>query len=242
MSIQAGEMRPLSPQEESLKRALQEKKKTDPLIGAKMGGTELLDRLLNGMKDERGVHIESLLTALGALAGLACQLCAFEELAAAGNPQGTGLLTVVCTDDGKKYYFGDIINKPLAENQYSVWTIAAGGAKRAGLETLPDVNDMFAHIAASVGGPAFGKPRVPDKHRAHDTIENYAATLWPALRRIVTFYCDEPAEWPLLFGCASQEAIVMAKDVIAPDISLRIVMESAITSSKIDPSPFKSVN
>ncbi|MET4135806.1 hypothetical protein [Pseudarthrobacter sp. PvP090] len=42
---------------------------SDPLPGARLGGRIILERLLGNMKDERGVHVESLATALGALAG-----------------------------------------------------------------------------------------------------------------------------------------------------------------------------
>jgi hypothetical protein len=52
---------------------LNEKRKDDPLIGAKVGAKDILDRLLNSMKDPKGVHIETLLCALGAMAGYSCQ-------------------------------------------------------------------------------------------------------------------------------------------------------------------------
>jgi hypothetical protein len=53
-----------NPAAESLKRVIAERKKEDPLIGVKIGSKEVVQRLINGMKDEKGVHIESLLTAL----------------------------------------------------------------------------------------------------------------------------------------------------------------------------------
>jgi hypothetical protein len=38
-------------------KAVNEKRKEDPLIGAKIGSKEIFNRLLNGMKDDKGVHI-----------------------------------------------------------------------------------------------------------------------------------------------------------------------------------------
>ena len=49
-------------------QAINEKRREDPLIGAKIGAKEIFHRIAQGMKDERGVHAESLLCALGALA------------------------------------------------------------------------------------------------------------------------------------------------------------------------------
>ena len=55
----------------SLMRAIDEKRKSDPLIGAKLGAKEVFQRIVNGMKksDPKGVHYESLLCILGSLAG-----------------------------------------------------------------------------------------------------------------------------------------------------------------------------
>src|SRR5690349_7973973 len=61
------------PQDATFLATLDKLKQADPLIGAKMGGKEVLSRLLAGMKTDKGVHAESLFCALGALAGYACQ-------------------------------------------------------------------------------------------------------------------------------------------------------------------------
>ncbi|MFZ2449045.1 MAG: hypothetical protein WAW36_00800 [Methylovulum miyakonense] len=63
----------MDPKTEALIHAIRERSKEDPLVGAKLGGKEIFQRLLDGMKNEKGVHIESLLCALGALAGYSCQ-------------------------------------------------------------------------------------------------------------------------------------------------------------------------
>jgi hypothetical protein len=49
-------------------------KASDPLIGAKVAGKEVLHRLIRAMTNEKGVQVESLFTALGALAGFSCQM------------------------------------------------------------------------------------------------------------------------------------------------------------------------
>jgi len=228
-------MTALSAADEAFRRELEERKKNDPMVGVRIGGLEALDVLMRRMQTERGVHVESVLAALGALAGLACLHGALDERAA-----GQGSLIVINTDSGK-FYSGDSINKPLAENKYSVWTIASGGAKRAGVKEMPDVGEMFAHIAGSLGGPDFGKARVPDTHRPGDDIATYTAILWPVILPTLNFFCDHKAEWPLLLGYGLQELIVKTKDIIPPDIALRLAMETAIASSKMDPAPHQTV-
>ncbi|WP_157679272.1 hypothetical protein [Methylovulum psychrotolerans] len=63
----------MDPKTEALIHAIRERSKDDPLVGAKLGGKEIFQRLLDSMKNEKGVHVESLLCALGALAGYSCQ-------------------------------------------------------------------------------------------------------------------------------------------------------------------------
>lgn len=223
----------LDPATEALLRAIEEKRKTDPLIGAKLGGKEVFQRLLQGMKGERGVHIESLLCALGALAGYSCQANLRAQAVEKGLPETAALITVGGTN-GKDYFFGDPLNQALAESQYSVWGIAAGAAKHNGCTTLPDINSIFAHVTETVGTDAFGIPRLPEGRVTTDTPINYLKVLWPALLPVATMFCRQPTEWPILFAVAIQEAFDAGKEVLPPDIALKIVMESAIPMSKVD--------
>ncbi|MCC2958089.1 hypothetical protein LK542_20920 [Massilia sp. IC2-477] len=219
--------------EQALLRQIAERSKADPLIGAKIGSKELTQRLLGAMKTERGVHIESLLCALGALAGYSCQAAVRAQAVARGLPE-VGLLTSVETKDGKIYFFGDDLNKLLAESQYSVWNIAGGGAQQAGCGTLPDVADIFKHASAVVGTQAFGVPRVPDQHTPHDLPLNYIHTLWPALKPLIVKFCPNPEHWPVLLSLSIQEVIVMGRATLDPCLALRLVMESAVPMSKVN--------
>lgn len=64
----------------ALIRAVRERSGEYPLIGAKPGVKEVFQRLIDGMKNEKAVHLESLLCALGALAGGAAQHAGAKEL------------------------------------------------------------------------------------------------------------------------------------------------------------------
>jgi hypothetical protein len=224
---------PEDPALAALLRVIEEKRKTDPLIGAKIGAKEVSQRLLNGMKTEKGVHIESLLCALGAVAGYSCQANLRAQAVMKGIPE-TAPFTVVKTADGRQYFFGDPLNQALAEAQLSVWGLAAGAARQAGSTTLPDIQSIFKRVSETVGHETFGIPQLPENHRAGDLPINYVKALWPVLLPIAKQFCQKPSEWPVLFGLSIQDAIEKGKSVIAPDLALKIVMESAIPMSKID--------
>ncbi|GAB2901074.1 hypothetical protein GCM10027046_32590 [Uliginosibacterium flavum] len=227
------EAEPVHPATLALLRAIEDRRKEDPFIGAKIGGKEVLQRLLAGMKDEKGVHVESLLTALGALAGYACQASVRVEALANGEGENSRFM-VVETDNGQKYYFGDALNKALAESKYSVWSLAAGTAQHLGCQQLPDLHAIFQHVASSGGRADFGIPRIPDGHRPADIPINYLKALWPVFLPLVKQFCASSFEWPLLFASAIQEAMEFGKGVIDPTLAVTIVMESAIPMSKVD--------
>lgn len=222
-----------SPAEQALLRQIALRSKTDPLIGAKIGSREVTQRLLAAMKGDRGVHVKSLLCALGSLAGYSCQAYVRAQAIAQGKSEASLLMTVE-TKDGKKYFFGDYLNKPLAESHYSVWGIAGGGAQEAGCRNLLDVSKIFKHTSEAIGTEAFGLPRVPAKHKPQDLPVNYLRLLWPALKPLVIKFCPNPEHWPILLSMSIQEVIIMGKSVIDPCLALLLVMESAIPMSKVD--------
>ena len=223
----------LDPKTAALIRAVRERSEEDPLIGAKLGAKEVFDRLIDGMKNEKGVHLESLLCALGALAGYSCQANLRAQALAKGMPE-TAAFQTVGTKDGKQYFFGDPLNEALAGSQHSVWGLAGGAAQHAGAKELPDLNEIFQYTATVIGGDQFGIPRVPENHRASDTPINYLKAIWPRLFPTVKLFCPNPVDWPILYGLAVQEAIDAGKSAIDPALALRIVMESAIPMSKVD--------
>ncbi|HTJ96589.1 MAG TPA: hypothetical protein VL381_03905 [Rhodocyclaceae bacterium] len=223
----------MEPQAEALLRAIREQSKTDPLVGAKIGAKEILQRLHTGMKTEKGIHIESLLCALGALAGYACQANLRAQALAKSMPENAAF-QVVETTDGKQYFFGDQLNNALVNDQYSVWSLAGGAAQHAGIKELPDINEMFKHTSSVIGSAQFGIPRTPENHKAADTPLNYLKHMWPALFPTVKQFCPQPIEWPILYGLAIQETITQGKNIIDPALSLTMVMESAIPMSKVD--------
>ena len=224
---------PSSPAEAAVLRQIEAQRATDALIGAKIGSRQVLERMLAAMTGARGVHIESLLCALGSLAGYACQ-ASVRAIAVSSGLAATALLVQARTTDGRTFYFGDELNRPLAEGRHSVWSLAVAGAESAGCRSVPAPGAIFTHVSRTVGTPAFGVPRLPAGHPVHDAPVNYVRTFWPALAPSIRTYCPDPLHWPILLGLSIQGTIVDGKQALDPCLALQIVMESAVPMSKID--------
>jgi len=212
----------------------QAKQSQDPLFGVKKGGKEIASKLFAAMSADNGIHLESLLSALGALAGYACQISVRETFVVQqGRPEKEVFIVVNSKQNGVTYYFGDLLNKPLAESRYSVWSLASGATQKLGLQQLIDLHDIFKHVTDTLGSDAFGMPRTPVEHQAKETPFNYVSFLWPKLFPLAQSFSKSPADWPVVFGVAIQEILFASKGLIDPQLALSIVMESAIPMSKI---------
>lgn len=216
-------------------QTLEKKRHEDPLISAKIGAKEVFHRLIELMKkiDAKGIHADTLLCILGTLAGYSCQASLRSEFVEEKGMSEKVVFTIIGCADGSQYFFGDMVNKPLAENQYSVWALATGTVKHLGVQQLININDIFSHVVGTVGSNNFGIPRIPEGHNVGDLPQNYLKHLWPVFLPVAKQFCPA-SEWPILFGLAVQEGIVFCKDVIDPLLALSIVMECAVPMAKID--------
>ena len=213
---------------------INEKRKEDPLIGAKIGAKEVFNRLVNGMKDSKGVHIESLICVLGSLAGYACQASLRKEFIEIKGLNENQVFVIIEDKDKNKYYFGDLINQPLVANQFSVWSLAAGAVQHLGIQKIIDIGEIFEYVSKTVGSNSYGIPRIPEGHQPSDVPYNYVKNLWPVFLPVAEQYCAASNEWPIMFGMAIQEGILLGKDVIDPLLALSIAMESAIPMAKVN--------
>ncbi len=214
---------------------INQQRKTDPLIGARLGSKELTVRLMRAMGvAQDGIHVEALLATVAAYAGYSCQASLRAELIDDKGQTEQSVFAIMQGKDGKKYYFGSPLNKAVAESPNSIWSMAAGAAQQNGATAQVDVIEIFKYVAASIGGPAFGVPRIPAGHSIGDAALIDHVKHWPALLPLLNQYCASPSEWPALFGYALQDIIIHSKGMIDPDVALTIVMECAIPMSKVD--------
>jgi hypothetical protein len=200
--------------------------------GARRAGREVLGLVMAALRDARGIHLESLYCALGALAGRACQDSVRARALAEGKAADAHF-TVATTADGRRYFFGDALNQPLAEDRLSIWSLVAGAAAHDGARQLPRLEDLFEHTAAALGGESFGVPRLPQTHPVHANPLDYADRLWPQVRPVLAEFAGEPRLWPVAMGLAIQELMAQTRGRVSPELVARIVMESAIPVSKV---------
>jgi hypothetical protein len=216
----------------------------------------LRDSILKWLTSDRGVHAETLMVTIGALAGFAAQNAAFRSLEPSGTPVPKGAV-VMAEAGGEKYYFGDRINgylvRQAGESKYPLWGYIAAAALEAGMaqKDLPDACDMFGHVARTIETPNFGIPRVPKEHPSHLTPRKALEAFWPSTKALLSNADDlllgglaglplhgtsvAEEHWPLVTALVARQFILMAKDTLDPRISLSLVMESAIAMSKVDP-------
>lgn len=186
---------------------------------------------------ERGVHVESTLVALGAVAGYACQVAARIAPPPFDPADGRRPIMEARGADGRIFYFGDAINHYLLEAPTSFWSLAAGGVPQSGGRPLPDIIAIVRHVAESVGGEGFGEIRFPPGTSAAFPPSHYLRLLWPGARERLTESGLAPEEWPIALGIAAQIMLLAVKPAMEPAAALAILAETAVVTSKIDPAP-----
>lgn len=210
------------PAYESLLNAIWEKQAEDPLIGAKMASQFLEERIMSIMKDEKGIHIQTLLACLGSLAGYACQQACLAEGAE---------LMIVTGKNQENYYFGEQLNYYLIEGQYSVWSLV-GGVLEAEKSASFDVIEIVKHVVATGGTDNFAQPRLPENTNIRFQPKEYLELWQPLKEEILEALLIEPKYWALSYAILIQKYILEAKNIIPPKEAGQIVMECAIPMSK----------
>ena len=211
----------------------------------------LREKLLNSLKTERGIHSETLLTAVGALAGFAAQNAALTQFTTP-DPAGPRLgLSIARGRAREKYLFGDAVNVYLFPEPNSIlplFALIGGAVIQAGLTSdhLPDYKEMAAHIASVVGKTEFGLLRAPKDHQPQLQPLELLRRFWPLACNVIQLPLPkgippdrEPPlkeiHWPIIISLVAAQFIAMTKEVLNPRISAALVLECAIITSKIDP-------
>lgn len=198
---------------------------------ARAAAPTLLSAVMTATTTQHGVHLESLVTALGALAGRACHLAAVDGISMANPAYANMALNVIGLRSGETLFAGDAINRPLAESQYSVWGLTAGKAQQMGF-ALPELAELFTNAAQTMGTPDYGRPRFAPDTNAGDTPQGYLR-LWNDLTPTLQLLAPHPQQWPIAFGLAIQQAFDMTKGQFDLTVLTRVVMDSAIAISKL---------
>lgn len=169
-----------------------------------------------------GIDLRSALIFISALAGHACHRAVKAE---------GGVFAVVTTEAGKRFYFGDDVNKYLFERRSSVVDFC-----RAVTDvTKDDVLAIAADQALRIGeGPYTICGCDPG------ALYEQVSRCWDGIfDNMISKYCKSPAEWPVLFGIVLQNILIMAINAgAAKDEARRTAVECAMAVSKMDSDSF----
>lgn len=201
---------------------------------AKGVGERFATGMFDLIRDERGTHIESVLTLLGAFGGVASQLAALE--AHKGDYRAAGLNIAGGADGKQRLVFGDGINFYLLENVLSLWGLTGGMAKHLGSNHLPDMMELVRYTASTFFKPEFGMPRLPAKHMPRALPIYYVNELWPQIGAPAVAGVGGAGFFVSTMGFAVQHTMKEGKAVLDPGMAARVVMESAVPMSKVDAS------
>jgi len=214
----------------------------------------LRENLLIRLRLNGKTHAETLSVAIGCLAGFAAQNTALIGAAEATLNQGhapNDSVVIVATAQGHRYLLGNWINAhlyhPHAGNQFPFFGLIAGSAMQCGVkeQELCDIKEMAAYVVRTMGTPSFGIVRGPADHRPHLQPLELLRLLWPFFRQILRHIepkkmveMEPPIDerhWPIIASVVAAQFLAMMKEVLDPRISLPLMMESAVISSKLDP-------
>lgn len=190
------------------------------------------------LADKRGVHAETLLTVLGALAGFSCQMAVRDELIAKKGMSEQDVFTIIKTKNGETYYSGKYINEFLLGTKpgnYSVWTLVAAAAGKRG-KLLPNTSSIIARTAKSYGTEDFGVPDLPTVHMPHQMPEELLWKYWNVARNIQLLRMRSTLTMPLVLAHTAQRIIDENPETIDPTLGVQVFMEAAIPMSRISPS------
>lgn len=116
-------------------------------INHDMIAQEVLKAMMDGFKDEKGIHLESFLTHIASLAGTACLHAAFE----AQTENDNVVIDEVKAEDGKTYYFAEAISFYLFNSPSSVYHIALEGVPEDRRDKV-DTIETFTKFAIDRAG------------------------------------------------------------------------------------------
>ena len=226
-------------------------------IRGNLAAANIRDNLYEWLKLKQGVHAETALATIGALAGFAAQNIALKKAAKTTQETGhvrSGCLIVAQAASGPRYLLGSDILQPifgLNDEKFALWGLAGGAVVSKGVpqSSLPDLKPVVEHVSNSMGTPAFGRLTCGDEHQPGFTIPDALKIFWPRICQIfhlplpaamptpppgIEVELDE-AHWPVILGCVAGQILMTMSQWLDIVLGYRIVMEAAIIAAKIDP-------
>ena len=162
---------------------------------------EINSLLLAELAGGRGVHVETALTTVGALAGFSCQMAIRDGFITDGQASIEEALIEIKTTSGELYYSGSLLIEGLASNNpdnYSVWRFIGGAVQQSG-RNLPDMQAILDRKLSEIGTEAFLVPNIPAEHVPSHPAQDLLWKYWNITRNILVLRNQAP---PLLAVCS----------------------------------------
>lgn len=192
------------------------------------GGITLFNNLARQMQSNGALRVESLMSVLGSLAGYSTQAAAREKLVKRLRLSEEQIFSIVETADGSKYYFGDSIDRSLQKDKHSLWYMTATATYNLTGKVDSNIDEIIRYSTRNMGKPNYGIPRISKSLKPSHYPRYYVEHMWSALVPGLERFSDDPMDWPLIFGVALQRALICTRSVLDPNVSLRIILESAV--------------
>ncbi|MDX2265366.1 MAG: hypothetical protein NW215_10385 [Hyphomicrobiales bacterium] len=219
-------------------------------IRGNIAAGSLRETLLKRLKNERGIHAETLASAIGALAGFASQNAALRRAAeATRNKQPTfPNIYLAETKDGQRFLLGDWVNAQLlgqAGERFSLVAFIAQGYSQNGMdETLiAEVTRLIKQTTSLLGDADFGKSHALEKHKPGfppiELLQQLWSTALDVFRQPPPSGVEEPEidekHWGPICNFVAAQYMEMTKQALDRKVYFTLAMEAAIICSKLDP-------
>lgn len=183
----------------------------------------------------------TLLYLAGALTGFSSQMAAREiMLKKKGALREETLFTVIRSRDGKRYFFGNMIDLPLfdsREGSVSAWRLITETAGISAEET-PQPREAAARAArdARAGGAVYALPHVAHGFRPEADVFTLTNMYWNPVRNYLLTRRIPPLQWPETLGRAAALLLKKTRND-SPDavLSVYLLLEGITRGAHISP-------
>ena len=190
------------------------RRRDDPYVGAKLAGQEIYANLIEMLKTEKGVHIETLLAVIGAAGGYECMygiMTTFykllDELGLTVAAGGALSIFVAETKGGGKFLFGDRVG-----NEFCLFYMNAAKTSEPPIDALKPLSERAASTA---GTPEYWKTPFDDK--VGSSPKELSDMFCGKFNVTFKTFCVYPQERMIAWSIAAQLAVEQASEVISPD-------------------------
>lgn len=195
------------------------RRREDIYAGATLAGREIYANLLEMLKTEKGVHIESLLAVIGSLGGFQCMsgiMYGMNEVVQSGFVKdgmvmpiiGEALSIYICgTKSGKSYLFGDKVAR-----EFCSFYMTAAKSSEPPFDAL---KPLSVRASSTCGTPEYWE--TPFDDRVGRSPRELCDMFRGKFETTFKIFCRYPQERMLAFAMAAQLAAMQASSVISPD-------------------------